>query len=164
MLKKAIVCTVLFLVVVGAHGAWIASRPACAEGGCCEGPPEPVGVAGYLEAQDYFLGLSYGLSGAFALYALWSFVEGRKAAAAAAAGSLSMAGILSAFGCFLTGCCGSPMLAVYASFLGGTFLGFVKPLAFGVTLLSVAFGFAWLARRGKRAQAACSCGNACRGN
>jgi hypothetical protein len=163
MVKRILSCLVMFLVVVSAHAAWISTRPAC-DGGCsdCGGPPEAVGLSGYLEGQSYYLGLSYGLSAAFALYALWLFVEGRRAAgAAAAAGGISFAGALSAFGCFMTGCCGSPMLAVYAGFLGGTVLSFIKPLALAVTAVSVGIGFWWLHR--KKPAAACCAPGKCDG-
>lgn len=160
VLKKTVACLALFLIIVGLHAAWISTRPACSGGGCgsCDAEPAAVGFSGYLEGQDYFLGLSYGLSGAFALFALMGFFAGRRAAVAGATGGLTLAGALSAGGCFLTGCCGSPMLAIYAGFLGGTVLRFVKPLAFGVTLLSVALGFWWLSRRSKRTATPCGCG------
>ena len=192
MLTKALACAALFLVVVGAHAAWISTRFVSAESGCgscspepppavsiqpvipttpascdsCAAEPSPVGLSGYIKNQDYFLGLSYGLSGAFAWWALLGFFAGRKGAMVGAAGGITWAGILSAGGCglcFFTGCCGSPMLAVYASFLGGTVLRFAKPLAFGVTLLSVAIGFWWLARKNRRASASCNCGDGCCG-
>jgi hypothetical protein len=128
----------------------------------CATEPAPFGLSGYISGQDYFLGLSYGLSGAFALYAIWIFIERRRAAAAAgAAGGLTLAGVVSAAccggGCFAAGCCGSPTLPILASLAGGTVLSFMKPLAFGVTLLSVAFGFWWLSHTSKGAPAACNC-------
>lgn len=194
MLKKALVCTVVFLVIAGAHAAWVSTRLVSIESGCgsscgpeppqavsiqpvipavpsacdsCAAEPTPLGLAGYIKGQDYFLGLSYGLSGAFALYAIWIFFERRRAAAvAAAAGGLSVAGAASVFGCgvcFLGGCCGSPTLPILASFVGGAFLSFMKPLAFGITLVSIAFGFWWLNRKSKGAQAACACTDNCCG-
>lgn len=195
MLKKVIACTVLFLVIVGAHAAWVSTRLVGTDSGCgsscgpesppvvsiqpvipgepaacdsCASAPAPVGLSGYIKGQDYFLGLSYGLSGAFALYALWIFVDRRRAAAAAgAAGGLTLAGLVSAAccggGCFAAGCCGSPTLPILASFIGGTFLSFMKPLAFGVTLLSIAFGFWWISRGDKKAKAPCECSGSCCG-
>jgi hypothetical protein len=169
MLKKVAACLILFLIVVGSHAAWISSRPGCA-GDCseCCGPPEPVGLKGYMDGQDYFLGLSYGLSGAFALYALWIFFERRRAAAVAgAAGGLTLAGFISAVccggGCFAAGCCGSPTLPILASLLGGTVFRFMKPLAFGITLLSIGFGLWWLARKNRMAAPSCNCGDGCCG-
>ena len=198
MSKKALPCLVLFLLITGFHAAWISTRPApaCLEGGCgscepepapvlaiqiptstpapeascgsCDAEPSKVGFSGYLKGQDYFLGLSYGLSGAFTLYALWVFLDRKRAAAAAgAAGSLTLAGIVSGVccggGCFLAGCCGSPTLPILASFLGGTFLSFIKPLAFGVTLVSIALGFWWVSRGNRKAQAPCECADGCCG-
>lgn len=191
--KKVFACVLLFLVILCAHAAWRSTRlvgaePTCgsscgpaeaassqpgeqaSEGGCCpsETALQPMGLSGYLEGQDYFLGLSYSLSGAFALYALWVFLERRRAAAAAAAagGGIAVAGAASVLGCgacFLGGCCGSPTLPILASFLGGAFLGFVKPLAFGVTVISVGFGLWWLSRKQKAATATCGCDDTCCG-
>ncbi|MDA8116360.1 MAG: hypothetical protein M0000_03040 [Actinomycetota bacterium] len=191
MIKKALACALLFVAIVGAHAAWISDRPTSTVTGCGSATPEPTpgasiyggawtpppvpspsvpgpsvkGFSGYLHEQDYFLGLSYGLSGAFTLYALWAFLERRRAAAAAgAAGGLTLAGLVSAGGCglcFVTGCCGSPTLPILASFLGGTVLSFVKPLAFAVTVVSIAFGLWWLGRKSKQADVACGCGDGC---
>src|SRR5208283_3790556 len=51
-----------------------------------------------------------------------------QAHAGAAAGGLTLLGALMAGGCFLIGCCGSPMLAVYLSLFGAKALGLGKPL------------------------------------
>jgi hypothetical protein len=50
-------------------------------------------------------------------------------------------------GCFLIGCCGSPMLAVYLSLFGAKALGLGKPLMALVTLISVSCGYWCLSRR-----------------
>jgi len=50
-------------------------------------------------------------------------------------------------GCFLIGCCGSPMLAVYLSLFGAKALGLGKPLMALVTLVSVSCGYWFLSRR-----------------
>lgn len=45
-------------------------------------------------------------------------------------------------GCYMLGCCGSPMLAVYLSFLGAAFLPWAKP--FVALLTTVVLITAWL--------------------
>ena len=112
----------------------------------------------YLERQDYFLSLSYALAGAFTVYALFRFLERRRNGAAGVIGGLTLTGILYIGGCFLLGCCGSPMLAVYLGLFGSSFLGFAKPLVLVLTTISIAIGFFWLERRGK---ACCGEGECC---
>jgi hypothetical protein len=58
-------------------------------------------------------------------------------------------GALYAVGCFALGCCGSPMLPIYLSLLGGKLVGVGGPLMFGLTLLSVGIGFVILRRKGR---------------
>lgn len=106
------------------------------------------GLGPYLQAQEYFVGFSYALGAAFALWSVGQFVRSRRAAAAAGAvGSVTLVGVLLAGGCFLLGCCGSPMLAVYTGIFGAKALGAGKPLMALVTLLSVGCGYWCLSRR-----------------
>ena len=58
----------------------------------------------------------------------------RRASLAASAGGLTLSGILAASVCFLTGCCGSPMLPLYLGLLGPNFLGVTNPLTLAITL------------------------------
>lgn len=108
----------------------------------------------YLSQQEYFLGLSYALAGGFTVYALLKFLDNRRAGAEGILGGLTLTGILAVGGCFLIGCCGSPMLAVYLGLFGASFLGFAKPLILLVTLASVVLGIAWVERR--TSQSCCS--------
>ena len=118
-----------------------------------------LGLGPYWAAQDYFLGFSYALGAAFAVWAMVQFVHTRKAAmAAGAAGSVTLVGLLMAGGCFLLGCCGSPMLGVYLALFGAKFLGAGKPLMAAVTLLSVGCGYWCLSRRFARGGCAEECG------
>lgn len=120
------------------------------------------GFGPYLRAQDYFTGFSYALAAAFGIWAVAQFLHRRRAAmAAGAVGSISLVALLWAGGCFLIGCCGSPMLAVYLSIFGAKALGVGKPLMALVTLLSTAGGYYWLSPRlrGRRfAAETCGCG------
>jgi len=103
----------------------------------------------YFERQDFFLGLSYALTAAFTVYAITNFFEKRKLGIAGTVGGLTFAGVLYFAGCFLTGCCGSPMLAVYLSLFGSSIIGFAKPITAGLTTMSVMFGFIWINRNSK---------------
>ena len=107
------------------------------------------GLKPYLEGQDYFMGFSYALGAAFAVWAVGQFIFSRQkaAAAGAAAGSLTLVGALMAGGCFLIGCCGSPMLGVYMGIFGAKALGAGKPLMAVITLLSTGCGYRCLSRR-----------------
>lgn len=91
----------------------------------------------YLTHQDYFLGLSYSSAGGFLLFSFFRFLQNRrKGAVGMIGGTALMAGIYWG-GCFLIGCCGSPMLAVYLGLFGSSFLGFAKPMIFIITALSI---------------------------
>ncbi len=100
----------------------------------------------YFVQQDYLLGLSYALAGSFAVYSLLTFMENKKSGIKGFVAGVGVTGVLYWGGCFLIGCCGSPMLAVYLSLFGATFLGFIKPLAFLLTMASVAVGYWWMKR------------------
>jgi len=109
------------------------------------------GFESYLRSKDYFVGFSYALGSAFAAWAIGQCVISRQSrAGGAAAGSVTLVGVLMAGGCFLIGCCGSPMLPIYLSIFGGKALGLAKPLLAGITILSVSCAYWCLARRLKR--------------
>ena len=123
----------------------------------------------YIEAGDYWLGTAYALPIAFAAVALRRYREGRFCAARRfAVGGVTFSGVLSVAGCYLVGCCGSPMLAVYLSLLGAAFLPFAKPLIALITLMSVLIGWWWMNRHrplepahsdADPSSATCSCAN-----
>ena len=105
----------------------------------------------YLERKDYYLGYSYALAAGFTAFALTLAVLQRRHRAGGVLGGLTMLGVLYAAGCFLIGCCGSPMLAVYLSLFGARVLGFLKPLVAVITTLSVVASGVVLARRSRNA-------------
>jgi hypothetical protein len=119
----------------------------------------PLGLWAYVRAQDYFVGFSYALASAFAAWAISRCISnrGRAGTAGAAAGSVTLVGVLMASGCFLIGCCGSPMLAIYLSLFGSRVLGFAKPLTALITLVSVSCGYWCLSRRFARGQCVDDC-------
>ncbi len=78
----------------------------------------------YMISQDYFVSFSYALSASFAVWATARFVYfRRRAAAVGAVGGVSLVTLLAAAGCFLIGCCGSPMLPIYVSLFGSKAAG-----------------------------------------
>lgn len=113
------------------------------------------GLGPYLKGQDYCLGFAYALGAGFAV---WSLVYefGRAIRAAGKGGHLPWRSVLMTVGlatllrwgvCFLLGCCGSPMLAVYATIFGAKAFHVGKPMMALVTLLSVGCGYWCLSHR-----------------
>lgn len=117
-----------------------------------------LGLGPYLAAQDYFLGFSYALGAAFGVWAVSRLIRQRRAAyATGTAVSITLVGGLMASGCFLIGCCGSPMLAVYLAIFGAKAVGVGKPLMAGITLLSTGGGYWCLSRRAAQGRCMDSC-------
>jgi len=105
----------------------------------------------YTGPGEYWVGLSYGLTGAFATWCFARIIRLRREALAANAAGLTLSGVLWAAVCFLTGCCGSPMLPIYLGLFGPKFMSVTKPLTFGVTLLSIVVGCVWMMKRTPKA-------------
>ena len=103
----------------------------------------------YFKQQDFLMGFSYALAGAFTIYALVKFLQNRKSGIAGVVGGITLTGILYIAGCFLLGCCGSPLLVVYLGLFGSSFLGFTKPLVATITTLSVVIGYLWIEKKRK---------------
>ncbi len=120
-----------------------------------------LGLGPYLQGQDYYVGFSYALGAAFAAWAIGRFLRSRQTAmAAGTVGSITFVGVLMAAGCFMIGCCGSPMLAVYLGIFGAKALGIGKPLMALVSLISVDVGYWYLSRRARKEiclDSSCAC-------
>lgn len=142
---RALLPLVVFLVVLGAHFVWLGLFPEVdpAQSRWTEVPVSNYSwLKGYLDRGDYWLGYSYGVSLSFAAAGLLRYRERRLAASRnLAVGSVSFTGALALVGCYLLGCCGSPMLAVYMSLFGAAFLPWVKPLV--ALLTTVTLFAAW---------------------
>jgi hypothetical protein len=140
-----------FVVVFLGHAFYLRQQAAMPTEGWADVGVGQGGLWGfdfYMQAQDYYMSFSYALGTVFAVWALMKYLIVRQAAlAAGAVGSVSLVGILMGAGCFLIGCCGSPMLGIYAGLFGAKTLGVGKPLMALVTLLSVSFGYWYLSRR-----------------
>lgn len=146
---------VVFLGVLALHALYIRHVAAAPTEGWADADLMPNngvwGLRPYFQGQEYFQGFSYALGAAFSTWAIGQFVRTRRTAmAAGAAGSVTLVGLLMAAGCFLTGCCGSPMLGVYMALFGAKALGVGKPLMALVTLISVSCGYWCLSRQFSR--------------
>lgn len=112
----------------------------------------------YLDAGGPWLAYAYGLTGAFTLTMFSNFLASRRAKEDAAlegqmaVGGLTLSGALAAGLCFFMGCCGSPLLAVWLSVFGASFLPYEKPLIAVITTLMLGTALFWMKRRKK-----CSC-------
>jgi hypothetical protein len=101
----------------------------------------------YIISQDYFVSFSYALSASFAVWATARFMYFRRRAAVGAFGGVSLVTFLAAAGCFLIGCCGSPMLPIYVSLFGSKAAGIGKPLMALISLISIGSGYLYVVRR-----------------
>lgn len=156
MTKKRVYPAAAFILAFLAHAFYFGWKTLRSADPCAQSADVPLAAA-YFGQQEYFLGFSYALSAAFTVYALLKFAADRKRAAAGVAGGLALTGGLYAAGCFLLGCCGSPLLAVYLGFLGASYLSFAKPLVAAITLLSVIGGYLWLEKKGGKCCGSTAC-------
>ncbi len=149
-----LIAVVVFLASFVAHGLYVAACAASASSawidlGTSAPFGGPLGLGAYWLGQDYFDGFSYALAAAFTAWALCRsilFRQGRTVAAGAAVGGVTLLEALMAGGCFLSGCCGSPMLAVYLNLFGAKALGLGKAAMALATLASVSCGYWWISR------------------
>ena len=154
-LKRFLPALVFALIFVG-HALYVGARATAAPDGWTDfgigaEAAGPLGLGAYWRGQDYFVSFSYALAAAFAAWALGRSIPLRQGKVAA--GGVTLVGALMASGCFLIGCCGSPMLAIYLSLLGAKALGLGKALMALVTLMSVSCGYWCLSRRLARGSA-----------
>ena len=111
----------------------------------------PSWVNRYWETQGYWTGYSYALSLAFVAVAVRRYREQRMCAAQnLAVGGITLTGFLAVAGCFLVGCCGSPMLGVYLSLFGASFLPWAKPLVAGITTVVIAASYWWMRNHSRK--------------
>ena len=140
-----------FLAVLAVHYVWIGlfpERDPAQERWLAVPAVEISWLRRYLESQSYWLGYSYALALSFAAVAFRQYRERRLCAARnLAIGGVTLSGFLAVAGCFLLGCCGSPMLAVYLSLFGASFLPFTKPLVAIITTVSIVAGWFWMNRK-----------------
>ena len=159
----------VFLGVAVAHYIWSGLfpevDPAQARWASLPGVGASSWLQRYIEMQGYWLGYSCALSLAFAAAALRRYREERFCSAKTLAfGGVTLSGFLALAGCFLVGCCGSPMLVIYLSLLGAGFLPLAKPLVAVVTTISIVGAWWWMTRHKPSSPDPASAGPSCNGD
>ncbi len=154
---QAVLPGAAFLAVMMFHFVWLGVYPErnpAQDRWSAISAPQQTWLQRYVEAQSYWLGFSYATSLSFAVVAFRRYRERRSCATRKVAiGSAVLSGALPVVGCFLVGCCGSPMLVVYLNLFGAAFLPFAKPLMAGLTLISIILAWWWMSRDGKASAA-----------
>jgi hypothetical protein len=150
--RRAIMPAAVFLSVIVVHFLWSGifpeRHPAQEQWATVFPEKESSWLSAYVENQKYWLGYSYALALTFAAVAMRRFRENRTGADRRfAIGGVTLTGVLAATGCFLIGCCGSPMLVVYLNLFGAAFLPLAKPLMAAITTVTVVFVWIWMNRK-----------------
>ncbi|MHC4069400.1 MAG: hypothetical protein ACYS18_06515 [Planctomycetota bacterium] len=153
--KETFIPLISFVIVVFLHGSYHIMNPNVALGSSSQ-VMEDSSFTTYFSQNNYMLGISYGLAVGFTFYAIMKFSQSKKYATMGLAGGLTLSGFLYAGGCFILGCCGSPMLSVYISLFGTQALGFRKPLVLFFTALSVGLASIWLRRKTAKSADLCT--------
>jgi MFS family permease len=109
-------------------------------------PPMRERILAHLSGEGLWMGASYALVACFMVIVLGRFRDRRREALAGAAGGTLLAGGIYAVGCFMLGCCGSPMAVVWLSLLGGRYANVGGVFLFLLTLLSTSVGL-WMLNR-----------------
>ena len=143
MSRKTLCVSISFITVFCIHVAFFVWRSSAHANQWLQTGDEINVMRLYFSQQHFFMGLSYSLAAAFTVYAFFSFIANKKSGMGGVIGSVTLTGFLYFGGCFLVGCCGSPMLPIYLGLFGSSFLGFTKPIVFGVTLVSVILSMMW---------------------
>lgn len=157
-MKIHIICALAaFVLALSSHVAYISFIGAPAESQWIK-PDESNWFTAYMQGGGYFIGISYGLAASFAVYALSRYAGDRKKSITGLFSGLTLTGLVYFGACFLSGCCGSPMVAVYVSLLGPSFQSAGKPITLALTVVSVSAGYLILKRR----ETACGGKNVCK--
>jgi hypothetical protein len=133
----------IHFAVVGGRSARFASQWFLFE----ESTPWSIAFTNYLRSGEIYLGFSYALAAGFTVLMVGNLIRNRKRAFQGVAAGASIGAFLYLGGCFLVGCCGSPLLPVYLSLFGAKALSITKPLIAGVTTASVSLSYIFLVHR-----------------
>jgi hypothetical protein len=141
--------TVAFVAVFLGHVLYLRHLTSAPRGGWADDFNPSINFwQSYIISQDYFVSFSFALSASFAVWAIARFAYSRRRAAVVGAfGGVSLVTLLAAAGCFLIGCCGSPMLPIYVSLFGSKAAGIGKPLTALISLISIGGGYLYIATR-----------------
>lgn len=149
-INRALLPLSVFLAVICTHFVWLGLFPEQdpVQSRWAEVPTtDHSWLKTYLDEGSYWLGYSYGISLTFAIIGIRRYREQRLAASRNfALGSVSFSGVLAVVGCYMLGCCGSPMLAVYLSLFGAAFLPWAKPLVAVLTTITLMIGWQFALR------------------
>ncbi len=145
-IRRAILPISVFIATAALHYVWLGlfpeTDPIQDQWVAVETDSQTPWLGHYIETRSYYLGFSYALALAFATEVLRRYRERRLGTTRILAiGGMSYSGLLAVAGCYLLGCCGSPMLAVYLSFFGAAFLPVAKPFVALFTALLI--GLSW---------------------
>jgi len=152
-IKHRLLTLVAFLVTLIIHYVWLGLFPETdpAQSQWVLVPVERSWWDLYLETESYWLGYSYALCVAFIVMASQRYLLTRcKASGRMAVGGVTLTGGVAVFGCFLIGCCGSPMLIVWINLFGAGIVPLAKPLIALMTTASIALAWLWMDRRSKQ--------------
>lgn len=151
-IRRSVLPAAVFVSVMALHFTWTGlfpdTDPAQGRWAAVIPADEPSWLETYIDTQSYWLGYSYALAFTFAMVALRRYLGNRaRAEKRLAIGGFTLTGFLIATGCFLVGCCGSPMLIVYLNIFGAAFLPLAKPIMAGFTTLTIILAWLWMNRR-----------------
>jgi len=165
LVRRAALPLAVFVAVMAIHFVWTGTTtgPSPLQDGWITVPDaQPTWWERYVRSGGYWTGYTYALSLAFAAVAFRTYRERRFCSTGTAiVGGVTLSGFMAVAGCFLVGCCGSPMLGVYLSLFGAGFLPFAKPLVSGITTLMIGFFYWWMRRRARRQVEGAAVGGAC---
>jgi len=149
-IRRALLPIGVFLLVFSFHYMWLAIFPEQdpAQARWAVLPQGSSHLRNYVETQSYWLGYAYSLSIAFATVVLRRYRESRCGISRNfALGGVTFSGLLVASGCFLVGCCGSPMLVVWLNLFGVKFLPLAKPFVAFLTTITLGAAWVWMERK-----------------
>lgn len=125
-------------------------------------PETPYSLMQYWREGEVWSGLAYAASAALLLWLVINRAAFRAQSPGKSRwllGGAGLGGAVAASSCFLAGCCGSPILALYAGFFGAATAGRMRPVMSIVSMLLTGLSW-WLLRRYVRsndAAANCDC-------
>jgi hypothetical protein len=152
-IKHHLLTLTAFLVTLTIHYVWLGIFPEVdpAQSQWVLVPVERSWWDLYLETESYWLGYSYALCVAFIVMVSQRYLLTRcQASGRMVVGGMTFTGGLAILGCFLIGCCGSPMLIVWINLFGAGFVPLVKPLIAFLTTCSLAVAWYWMHYNNKK--------------
>ena len=156
-IKHRLLTLIAFIVTLTIHYVWLGLFPETdpAQSQWVLVPVERSWWDLYLETESYWLSYSYALCVAFIVMASQRYLLTRcKAYGKMAVGGVTLTGGLAVFGCFLLGCCGSPMLIVWINLFGAGIVPLAKPLVALLTTCSIVIAWYWMRYSNKKGRPA----------